>query len=83
MTTSIKIYNPLTDKQELRELAPLGFVYGGFDNGFFFYVKELNKTTGKGFICIEALPQDMTKENLALMAKMGITRVNTKHKQGR
>jgi hypothetical protein len=79
----MKLYNPITDKTELRELAPDGFVYGGFDNGFFFYVKELNKITGEGFVCMEVLQEDLTKENLALMAKYGFTRINTNHVPGR
>ena len=78
-----KTYNPLTDKQELRDLAPEGFVYGGFDDGYFFYVKELNKRTGQGFICMDVLPEDLTKKNLAMMAKYGITRAKTKHSIGR
>ena len=77
------IYDPIKNKAELRELAPEGFFYGGFDDGFFFYVKELNKITGEGFICMEVLQEDLTKENLALMAKYGTTRVNTKHTRGR
>lgn len=81
----MKTYNPLTDKPALRDLAPEGFIYGGFDDGFFFYQKEIANWKEKvsdthsiihpvQYVVIEALPEDMTKENLALMAKLGVTR---------
>lgn len=34
-------YNPLSDKQALRDLAPEGYVYIGYDDGFYMYQKEI------------------------------------------
>ncbi len=82
----MNMYNPLTDKQALRDLAPEGFVYGGYDNGKFIYQKEIKGHTEWAsekhgilretkYEVIEVLQEDLTKKNLSLMANYGLTRV--------
>lgn len=59
-------------KQICRDLAPAGWSYIGFIDGFYCF------QTGdysKGFKVMKTLDEDLTKENLALMAKLGVTRV--------
>ena len=53
-------------------LAPKGYVYGGFDDGYYLFQKGNYKA---GFLLMECLEEDLTKENLALMAQMGLTRI--------
>ena len=52
-------------------IAPEGWQYGGFDEGRYLF------QTGNyrdGFKLMEVFEEDLTKENLALMAKLGVTR---------
>lgn len=53
------------------ELAPEGWVYGGYDEPFYLFQKG---NYSDGFFCMQCLEEDLTKENLALMAKLGVTR---------
>jgi len=70
-------------KQQCRDLAPDNFVYGGFWDGYYHfqsggYVGTTDYSTGEkhqGFKPMACLPEDMTAKNLALMAKMGLTRI--------
>jgi len=59
-------------KQVCRELAPAGWSYTGFADGYYWF------QTGdysKGFREMKTIEEDLTKENLALMAKLGVSRV--------
>ena len=61
----------LLHKTLLPLLAPEGWQYGGFDEGRYLF------QTGNyrdGFRLMEVFEEDLTKENLALMAKLGVTR---------
>lgn len=52
-------------------MAPPGYVYGGYDAPHYLF------QTGNyrdGFKLIQALEEDLTAENLALMARLGVTR---------
>ena len=58
-------------KDVCQSLAPTGWAYGGFVDGFYFFQAGDYKT---GFKVMECLEEDLTTENLALMAKHGLTR---------
>jgi hypothetical protein len=63
------------NKQELRDLAPEGYVYGGkWDNHYHFQKGEYT-ANGGNFLLMSCLPEDLTPENLACMAKHGLTRI--------
>lgn len=66
---------PIKDHKRLcQEIAPPGYQYGGFDEGYYLF------QTGNyrdGFRLMECLEEDLTRENLALMARMGLTRART------
>jgi hypothetical protein len=59
-----------THKVTCKNIAPPGWVYGGFDDGFYFFQAGNYKT---GFKVMDCLEKDLTTENLALMAKHGFT----------
>lgn len=52
-------------------LAPEGWVYGGFDDGYYLFQTGNYQTVFREMRCLE---EDLTKENLALMARLGVTR---------
>ena len=58
-------------KQVCAEMAPPGYVYGGFDAPYYLFRAGYY---GIGFTLIQALEEDLTPENLALMARLGVTR---------
>lgn len=58
-------------KTVCRELAPEGWAYVGYDEPFYLFQKG---NYADGFFCMQCLAEDLTKENLALMAKLGVTR---------
>ena len=58
-------------KQYCAALAPQGYVYTGFDDGF--YVFQTGDYA-KGFKELRAIEDDLTLENLAFMAKHNLTR---------
>lgn len=52
-------------------IAPKGWQYGGFDEGrYLFQIGNYRD----GFKLMEVFEEDLTAENLALMAKLGVTR---------
>jgi len=58
-------------KEYCPTLAPQGWQYTGFDSGFYLF------QTGdyeKGFKEMRVIDCDLTAKNIALMAKMGVTR---------
>jgi hypothetical protein len=59
-------------KQICRDLAPAGWAYGGFDEGRYLFQTGSYAT---GFKLMECLEEDLTRENLAFMAKHGLTRM--------
>lgn len=58
-------------KQVCQAMAPEGWQYGGFDEGRYLFQKGSYAT---GFTLMECFEEDLTPENLALMAKLGVTR---------
>ena len=58
-------------KQFCAGIAPKGWAYTGFDDGFYCFQSGNYSDGFKEMLCIEC---DLTPENLALMAKMGVTR---------
>ncbi len=52
-------------------IAPEGWQYGGFDDGRYLFQTGSYRD---GFKLMEVFEEDLTKENLALMAKLGVTR---------
>lgn len=67
-----KASDPITKhKIVCAEMAPKGWVYGGFDEGRYLFQTGDYST---GFKLMEVFEEDLTKENLALMAKLGVTR---------
>lgn len=64
---------PVPDHKEMcRELAPDGWHYIGFDEGHYLF------QTGNyadGFKVMKCCLEDITAENLALMVRLGVTRV--------
>ena len=58
-------------KEVCAAMAPAGWSYGGYDAPHYLF------QTGNyrdGFKLIQALEEDLTVENLALMARLGVTR---------
>ena len=63
---------PITNhKQICRQLAPQGWQYGGFDGDYYFF-QTGNYTDG--FKVMFASEEDLTADNLSLMAKLGVSR---------
>lgn len=58
-------------KQFCPTIAPPGWTYGGFDEGKYLFQKG---DYSKGFVLMEVIDIDLTAENLALMARLGVTR---------
>lgn len=63
------------DKQTARELAPAGWAYSGHWDGFYRYQKPTG--TGGHYLQMLCLEEDMTPENIAFMAKHGLSRSET------
>ena len=59
-------------KQVCKALAPNNWVYAGFDSGFYCF-QTGNYSTG--FKEMKCKQEDLTEKNLALMVKLGMTRV--------
>lgn len=62
-------------KQECIELAPQGYVYIDTDDRGYWFQSGDYQSGFKVMLCHD---EDMTPENLALMAKMGLTRTFNK-----
>lgn len=63
---------PIKDHKTIcRDLAPDGYQYGGFDDGFYLFQTGNYR---EGFKLMECLEEDLTRENLALMVRMDLTR---------
>ncbi len=63
---------PIGDhKQVCAAMAPPGYVYGGYDAPHYLFQAGNYRD---GFTLIQALEEDLTAENLALMARLGVTR---------
>lgn len=60
-------------KQQARDLAPTGYEYGGFIDGFYMYQSGNYQD---GFYAMFCLPEDMTPENLEFMAKHRLSRID-------
>ena len=58
-------------KQTLRDLAPVGWAYTGFDDEYYLFQTGNYQT---GFREMRCIGEDLTVDNLSLMAKMGVTR---------
>lgn len=59
------------DAENCQKIAPLGWTYVGIEDArYLFQVGDYQK----GFKMMECLDEDLTKENLALMARLGVTR---------
>lgn len=73
---------PELTKKQCIEMAPENYDYVGYwDNMYHYqtggYPGSYNYSRGevhKGFTVIRCLLEDMTEKNLALMAKLGVTR---------
>lgn len=52
-------------------IAPSGWSYGGFDGGYYLFQAGNYRD---GFRLMECIEGDLTKDNLELMARMGLTR---------
>lgn len=63
---------PTLNKQECQAMAPEGWSYGGYDHPFYLYMKGDYQTGFREMLC---LLEDMTPENLALMGRMNLTRI--------
>lgn len=59
-------------KQICKELAPIGWVYTGFDKGLYCFQTGDYST---GFKEMKCKHEDLVRDNLALMVKLNITRV--------
>ena len=62
------------DKPQLRELAPTGWFYSGYWDGFYHYGKGSYTANGGEFYDMRVINEDLTIKNLALMAKLGVSR---------
>lgn len=63
---------PIADhKERCRWLAPAGWAYIGFDDGFYCFQAGDYRI---GFMEMKCLLEDLTTDNLALMARLGVTR---------
>lgn len=58
-------------KQVCKDIAPEGWAYTGYDDGFYLYQKGNYK---EGFKEIKVLEIDLDKKNLVFMAKHNLTR---------
>lgn len=58
-------------KSVCQSLVPEGWQYGGFDDGYYLFQSGTYST---GLRLMECREEDLTKENLALMVKLGVTR---------
>ena len=58
-------------KQYCVNIAPLGWRYGGFDDGYYLFIKGNH---AEGFREMKVLDEDLTSANLAFMAKHNLTR---------
>lgn len=58
-------------KQICSRIAPNGWRYGGFDEGYYLFVTG---DYSKGFKEMKCLEDDLTADNLKLMAEYGLTR---------
>lgn len=69
---------PIPDhKAVCQAMAPSGWSYGGFDEGFYLFQREVQEGRGgsaRKYALMECLAEDLSKENLALMASAGVTR---------
>lgn len=64
---------PIPDhKSVCQAMAPAGWSYGGFDDGFYMFQSGDYRN---GFRLMECAPEDLTRENLARMVQLGVTRV--------
>lgn len=62
-------------KQVCRDMAPEGWSYGGFDEGYYLFTKGHERGCGYGgYLLMECLEEDLTAANLQLMARMGLSR---------
>jgi hypothetical protein len=62
----------INHKEVCRELAPIGWSYTGFDDGFYCF-QTGNYSTG--FKEMKCKQEDLTNANLALMVRLNMTRV--------
>lgn len=58
-------------KQVCSRIAPTGWRYGGFDEGYYLFVTG---DYSKGFKEMKCLENDLTADNLKIMAEYGLTR---------
>jgi hypothetical protein len=58
-------------KQYCPTIAPTGWRYGGFDDGYYLFITGNH---AEGFRELKALNEDLTISNLAFMAKHNLTR---------
>jgi hypothetical protein len=66
---------PIPNHKDIcRAVAPSGYVYGGFDSVNNRYLFQRGSYTTGGFFLMQCAEEDLTVENLALMAKLGVTR---------
>jgi len=64
---------PITNHKEIcKAIAPIGWSYTGFDNGFYCFQTGDYSTGFKEMKCKQV---DLTKANLALMVKLNMTRL--------
>ena len=69
----ISMLKPLQNHKEIcRNLAPIGWEYGGFDSPFYMFQKGNYKD---GFTPMLLLEEDLTETNIALMVKHKLTRI--------
>jgi hypothetical protein len=61
-------------KTVCQQMAPEGWTYGGYDEGYYLFQKGDYRT---GFVLMELLQEDLTPENIAFMARKGLTRDRT------
>jgi len=59
-------------QDDCRKLAPAGYEYGGYDGKYYLFQSG---NYAKGFYPMYCLPEDMEPRNLALMAKMRLSRI--------
>jgi len=59
------------DKKALIALAPVGWAYTGRDGQYYYY--QIG-SYGQGFKEMRCIEEDLTEANLALMARLNVTR---------
>lgn len=59
-------------KSVCRNMAPKGWAYGGFDDGYYLFQSGNYQTGFKEMKCLE---EDLTPENLRRMVELNVTRV--------